>query len=103
MASAVRAPVASVDVDEGLEAALEDIGKATFASSSLPDSALGEDALQFDVEPAAPAVRAVPAVPDPTAEPVSEPELVLAEAELAPLEAGESDEFDDIFVELIEE
>ena len=103
MASAARAPVASVDLDEGLEAALEEIGKATFASSSLPDSAPGEDELQFDVEPAAPAVGAVPAVPHSVAEPVSEPELVLAEAELAPLEVGESDEFDDIFVELIEE
>jgi hypothetical protein len=114
MASAADSPVAAVDIDAGLEAALEDFGNATSGSASLPDLDLSSDALQFDVEPGASAVEAVSAAPrlvevepEPAlpleSEPASEPELILADAELAPLEAGEADEFDDIFVELIEE
>lgn len=104
MASAAGASVANVDLDAGLEAALEDFENATSASSSLPDLELATDTLEFDVEPAAPAVEAVPAASlSSEPEPASEPELILADAELAPLEAGEADDFDDIFAELIEE
>lgn len=107
MASAAESPIATVDLDEGLEAALEDFGNGASASGNLSGTGLGSDALQFDVEAAAPAVEAVPtasaSVDLVSEEPTLEPELILAEAELAPLEAGEGDQFDDIFVELIEE
>jgi hypothetical protein len=104
MASAADASVSTVDLDAGLEAALEDFEDATSGAASVPDLELVTDALEFDVEPAPPAVEAVPAEAfSNDSEATSEPELILAEAELAPLEAGESDEFDDIFVELIEE
>ena len=55
-----------------------------------------------DESSALPAVEAV-STTAPSAEPVSEPEPILASVELAPLESGEADEFDDVFVELIEE
>jgi len=107
MASAAESPIATVDLDEGLEAALEDFGNGASASGNLSGTGLGSDALQFDVEAAAPAVEAVPSASASVGlvseEPTLEPELILAEAELAPLEAGEDDQFDDIFVELIEE
>jgi len=107
MASAAESPIATVDLDAGLEAALEDFGNGASASASLSGTSLGSDALQFDVEAAAPAVEAVPSASATVGlvseEPTLEPELILAEAELAPLEAGEGDQFDDIFVELIEE
>jgi len=60
MASAAESPIATVDLDEGLEAALEDFGNGASASASLSGTDLGSDALQFDVEAAAPAVEAVP-------------------------------------------
>ena len=114
MASAADSPASTLDIDAGLEAALEDFGNATSGSASLPDLDLSSDALQFDLEAAEPAVEAISAAPrlievDPEPElqleldPASEPELILADAELVPLEAGDTDEFDDIFVELIEE
>lgn len=104
MASEADASVPSVEPDAGLDAALADFENATSASSSLPDLDLTTEALDFDVEPPMQAVEAVPAaafVLEP--EVIAEPELILADAELAPLQAGEADEFDDIFVELIEE
>jgi hypothetical protein len=112
--SSPDAPATALDIDAGLEAALEDFGNATSGSVSLPDLDLSSDALQFDVGPSAPAAepvssapRLVEVEPEPELqlepEPTSEPELILAEAELTPLEAGDTDEFDDIFVELIEE
>jgi hypothetical protein len=104
MASAAGASVPTVDLDAGLEAALEDFENATSGAENVPDLELVTDALEFDVEPAPAAVEAVPAESFSNgSETTAEPELILAEAELAPLEAGESDEFDDIFVELIEE
>ena len=114
MASAADSPSVALDIDAGLEAALEDFGNATSGSASLPDLDLSSGELEFDMEPSAPPVEAVSAAPrlvevDPEpelqleAEPAFEPELILAEAELAPLEDGDTDEFDDIFVELIEE
>jgi hypothetical protein len=114
MASAADLPSAALDIDAGLEAALEDFGNDTSGSASLPDLDLSSDALQFDLEPSAPSAEAISAAPrlievEPELElqlepePASEPELILADAELAPLEAGDTDEFDDIFVELIEE
>lgn len=102
MATAADSPDATVEFDAGLEAALEEFGNATSSSPSPPNAALGADALQFDVEPPAPSVEAVRVAP-PSAKPVSEPQLILADAELTPLEAGEADPFDDVFVELIEE
>jgi len=114
MASAVGSPSVELDIDAGLEAALEDFGNATSGSASLPDLDLSSDALEFDAEPSAPDVAPVSAAPrlvevEPEPElqleleSASEPDLILAEAEFAPLEAGDTDEFDDIFVELIEE
>jgi len=104
MASAADTSVPMADLDAGLEAALEDFENATSGAASVPDLELVTDALEFDVEPAPPAVDAVPAESfSNDSETTSEPELIMAEVELAPLEAGESDEFDDIFVELIEE
>ena len=106
MASAVESPVESGDLDAGLEAALEDFKKSVSGSASPSEAALVSDALQFDMEPAASVFEAVSAAPL-SAEFVSEsplqPELILADAEFAPLEEGEADQFDDIFVELIEE
>jgi general secretion pathway protein A len=100
--SVVDSSTATVDLDAGLEAALEDFGNPASASSGLADPVLGTDELQFNVEPIAPAVEAAPAVPL-SAESVSEPELILADTQLATLEAGEADQFDEVFVELIEE
>jgi general secretion pathway protein A len=81
MASAVESPVEpveSIDLDAGLEAALEDFGNAVSGSANPSEA-------EF------------------VSESPLEPELILADAELAPLEEGEADQFDDIFVELIEE
>lgn len=94
--------VSAASIEAGLDAALEDFGNATSASSSMPNPAPAEDSLQFDGDPAVPGVEAV-VTAAPSAEPVSEPEPILASVELAPLESGEADEFDDVFVELIEE
>ena len=89
-------PIATGDLDAGLEAALEDFETVGSAAIGDRDRSLGADALEFDDSTSTKnATKAT------TFE--SEPDFVMAEAEFAPLEAGDDDQFDDIFVELIEE
>ena len=94
------ASTATIDLDAGLEAALEDFGNDI--ASPADDAAVEEissDAFLLDDEPIAEFVTELPA-----AEVFEvEPEAALQEVEMAPLEAGEADQFDDAFVELIEE
>ena len=91
--AAADSPVATVDLDAGLEAALEDFENAASATVVNPEPSIPANALQSDASPNS--TKSSPAQ--------SEPDFVLAEAELAPLEAGDADQFDEIFVELIEE
>jgi len=103
VAPVADSPIATIDLDEGLDAALEDFGNAAAAAgSSASDLSIESDTLQFETEPTAPVAEMI--LDEPLSpEFVSQPELVLAEAELAPLSAGEADQFDDVIVELIEE
>jgi hypothetical protein len=87
------APVATVDLDAGLEAALEDFENAAAATVADPDPSLSAEPVQSKASASATESTSVE----------SEPDFVLAEAELAPLEPGDADQFDEIFVELIEE
>jgi general secretion pathway protein A len=138
MATEVDAPIETLDLDAGLESALEEFGTTTSGGISSSDLALGADALQFDIEPPPPTIVAMPdptpqaipelapemepelmfepiseempasvagveAVLDAASEELFESELILEEVELSPLEAGEADQLDDLFVELIEE
>lgn len=89
-------PIATRDLDAGLEAALEDFETAGSAAIGDRDQSLGADALEFDD-----ATSTKNATKATTFE--SEPDIVMAEAEFAPLEADDDDQFDDIFVQLIEE
>ncbi len=93
MVSNTELPAATLDLDAGLEAALEDIGKDSSNASSL--SGLSADALQFDVEPTGPIVEAVTVAEAPlSAELLSETKTKLIE---------EDEPIGDFIVELIEE
>ncbi len=93
MVSNTELPAATLDLDAGLEAALEDIGKDSSNASSL--SGLSADALQFDVEPTGPIVEAVAVAEAPlSAELLSETKTTLIE---------EDEPIGDFIVELIEE
>jgi len=86
-----ESPVATVDLDAGLEAALQDFESS---SDGTPADAEGvEDVLSFE-EVFAEAEQV---------HETSEADFVHADAELTPMGAGEADELDDVFVELIEE
>ncbi len=101
-----NAPVATVDLDAGLEAALEEFGNATSGAQSASRLSPGADELQFNVEAAAPTIVALPEskpVADSESDAAFEPEFILEDVELSPIEAGEADPLDDAFVELIEE
>ena len=109
MASEIQnPPVATGDLDAGLEAALEEIAKVPSISAGVSNQTLGAETFQPDQLPT---LRNDKAIVDAMAAPVprpaasQEPEMgfVLAEEELAPLEASDGDQFDDVFVELIEE
>lgn len=125
----VSAP--TLDLDAGLEEALGDFDAPPAATpspaASRPAAEPDLEPLEFDVEPpaaprpepeasVAPPVRAAmaPAVPDAdvaeapllVAEPIEagdDEDLLLADAELAPLEIGEADQLEDAFVELLDE
>jgi hypothetical protein len=96
------ASVPTIDLDAGLEAALEDFAK------DLPATSAENSAVQ-EIEPEPLVLEEEGEIPDVLAEAsivesidVSE-DGVLDGIELIPIEAGDSDEFDDVFVELIEE
>ncbi len=93
MVSNTELPAATLDLDAGLEAALEDLGKDSPSASSL--SGVSADALQFDVEPTGPIVEAVAVAEAPlSAELLSETKTTLIE---------EDEPIGDFIVELIEE
>lgn len=101
-----NAPAATLDLDAGLEAALEEFGNATSGAQSASRVSPGADELQFNVESVAPTIVALPEstpVADAEFDAAFEPEFILEDVELSPIEAGEADPLDDAFVELIEE
>ena len=96
------ASAATIDLDAGLEAALEDFANDLPDEESDTESSveeIGSEALVFEDGPVLEAVAEEILV---EASNVSGEE-VLDGIELTPIEAGDSDEFDDVFVELIEE
>lgn len=101
-----NAPAATLDLDAGLEAALEEFGNATSGAQSASQISPGAGKLEFNVEAAAPTIVALPEsapVADAEFDAAFEPEFILEDVELSPIEAGEADPLDDAFVELIEE
>jgi hypothetical protein len=101
-------PIATVDLDAGLEAALEEIAKVPPSSAGVSNQTFGAETLRPDQQPTLRNDKAIvdamaAPVPRPAASQESEAGFVLAEEELAPLEASDGDQFDDVFVELIEE
>ncbi len=104
--SEAAAPAATLDLDAGLDAALEEFGNATSGAQSASRLSPGADELQFNVESVAPTIVALPEstpVADAEFDAAFEPEFILEDVELSPIEAGEADPLDDAFVELIEE
>jgi len=114
-AEAVPSATPTIDLDAGLEAALEDFDSdlsdvPVEAASSQMDLS---DSLVFEEEPASADAAEVPVVesvnsseggiPDGIQSVSASENDVLVGIELSPIEAGDSDEFDDVFVELIEE
>ncbi len=93
--------VPAIDLDAGLEAALENLASdlSEVSVEETPAQVDISDALVFEEEPEAPVVAEIPLVESFS---VSE-EGVLDGIELSPIEAGDRDDFDDVFVELIEE
>lgn len=105
-------PLPTLDLDQGLEDALGSVASdvsSVDATVLIPISDEPIAELEFESEP--PTVTATPfADVDVEELLVAEPieaeaagELLLAEAELAPLEMGDADALDDAFVELLEE
>ena len=94
---------ATIDLDAGLEAALQDFGKDVSAAAPIAtaEGEISSDALLLEEEPIEELLAAEPIIEAITAEPAAA--VILAEVELTPIEAGESDDFDDVFVELIED
>ncbi|HEB90172.1 MAG TPA: hypothetical protein ENI85_11420 [Deltaproteobacteria bacterium] len=89
------------DLDAGLEAALEDFEEGVAAASEMPGRPLGADELCLEPEPVLAKAASVPL--EESFSLGAEPEFVMGEAELTPLEAGDGDELEGAFVELIEE
>jgi hypothetical protein len=90
-------PAATIDLDAGLEAALEDFASDVSEISETPDlSEISSEALILEDETAV----AVAETTDSAMISEIPQDAEIIEVELAPLEAG--DDFDDIFVELIE-
>ena len=96
------AAVPTIDLDEGLEAALEDFGNDLPEAPAVEDSSVEEIPSEALVFEDAPIVEAVAEVSGVESIDVSD-DGVLDGIELSPIEAGDSDDFDDVFVELIEE
>ena len=105
MAIAEDPPLAAtIDLDAGLEAALEDFARDASVAADVPDDrVISSEALILQDEPAFVGAEAtVAALESEVSQGTENPlESVIAEVELAPIEAG--DEFGDVFVELIEE
>jgi len=92
-------PAATIDLDAGLEAALEDFASDVSEISETPDlSEISSEALILEDETAV-AVAVAEATDSAMICKIPQ-DAEIIEVELAPLEAG--DDFDDIFVELIE-
>ncbi len=108
MESPTAAP-ATLDLDAGLEAALENFGTPEAAETTASD--LGIGAMEFVVDAGASsgvveATRSLPAASEAemtVAAVDATPEFELEEAELSPLAQGDVEELDDAFVELLEE
>ncbi|MBC8188797.1 MAG: hypothetical protein H8E78_11440 [Proteobacteria bacterium] len=95
--SAKHESVATIDLDAGLEAALEDFGNdvSEVAAADPIVEAISSDSILLEEEPIGAPIAEVT---------IAEPAAAdLVEVELAPLEADEPDQLDDMFVELIEE
>ncbi len=90
------------DLDAGLEAALEDFGEEVAAATEMPARALGGEPPNLEPEPVLAKAASAP-LEESFSLATDEPELVMGEAELTPLEAGEGETFEGVFVELIEE
>jgi hypothetical protein len=96
------ASIPTIDLDAGLEAALEDF------ANDLPSASVEDSSVQ-EIDPEPLVLEEVGAIPDVLAEASIIESLDVAEdgvldaIELSPIEAGDSDEFDEVFVELIEE
>lgn len=100
VASAVVSSSATLDLDAGLEAALEDFDNTTSSSAGTPDQPIENAAMEFDVESVAPTVEAVSSSKGTH----PGPEMILEEVEITPLDDSvDVDELDEAFVELIEE
>ena len=95
--SAKHESVATIELDAGLEAALEDFGNdlSEVAAADPIVEAISTDSILLEEEPIGAPIAEVT---------IAEPAVAdLVEVELAPLEADERDQLDEVFVELIEE
>lgn len=100
MASAVASPAATIDLDAGLEAALQDFGHSPLAAPPGPSQSLGMMELGIEAEPMEWLEALIVQASDSDE---SDADFDLADAEFASFEADNSAALDDAFFELIEE